>query len=79
MSKRIHQSRVPTATNDADQRLLVRGDRRKEPDWDVFIAALIAYALREVDDDVDDEVGDQVDDEVEDLARHSLASKESGE
>lgn len=30
-------------------RLVVWGERRKEPDWDTYIAALLAYALREVE------------------------------
>ena len=54
MSKKTPQTRVPKATTDADQRLHVRGVRRKEPDWDAFIAALIAYALREVEEEPSD-------------------------
>jgi hypothetical protein len=34
-------------------RLVVCGERRKEPDWDTYIAALLAYALREVEGDGD--------------------------
>jgi hypothetical protein len=34
-------------------RLVVWGERRKEPDWDTYIAALLAYALREVEGDPD--------------------------
>lgn len=34
-------------------RLVVRGERRPDPDWDTFIAALLAYALREPDDSAD--------------------------
>jgi hypothetical protein len=32
----------------ANHQLVVWGERRKEPDWDTFIAALLSYALREV-------------------------------
>lgn len=32
------------------ERLVVWGERRTEPDWDRFIAALAAFALREVDE-----------------------------
>jgi len=63
MSKKTHQSKVSTATIQGDQRLHVRGDRRKEPNWDAFIAALIAYTLREVGDE----------------ASNSPAQKESGD
>lgn len=31
------------------QRLVVRGERRTEPDWDAYVAALLAYALRQVE------------------------------
>lgn len=31
------------------QRLVVWGERRKEPDWDAYVAALLAYALRQVE------------------------------
>lgn len=48
MSSKQHQTGPQT---DGDQRLTVWGERRKEPDWDAFIAALIAYALREIDED----------------------------
>lgn len=50
MPKKSHQSRSAPSRSDGDQRLFVWGDRRKEPDWDAFVAALIAYALREVDE-----------------------------
>lgn len=48
MSSKQHQSE-PEQTTNGDQRLVVWGERRKEPNWDVFLAALIAYALREID------------------------------
>jgi hypothetical protein len=51
MSKKHPQSNVqPVASGDTD-RLVVWGERRKEPDWDTYIAALLAYALREVEGD----------------------------
>ena len=31
------------------QRLVVWGERRNEPDWDAYVAALLAYALRQVE------------------------------
>jgi hypothetical protein len=30
-------------------RLVVWGERREKPDWDTYIAALLSYALREVE------------------------------
>jgi hypothetical protein len=34
-------------------RLVVWGERRKELDWDTYVAALLAYALREVEGDAE--------------------------
>ncbi len=41
------QSRAPDGT----QRLVVVGVRRKEPDWDTYIAALLSCALRKVEEE----------------------------
>lgn len=49
MPKKPSTSRSAQQNSGGDQHLIVWGDRRKEPDWDAFVAALIAYALREVD------------------------------
>jgi hypothetical protein len=38
-------------------RLVVWGERRTEPDWDTYIAALLAYALRTVEEDAVNEEG----------------------
>jgi hypothetical protein len=49
MSKQPRQTDSnPKATYDT-QRLVVWGERRKEPDWDTFIAALLAHSLAEVE------------------------------
>jgi len=50
MSKKPRQHNSPTPAGDT-QRLVVWGERREEPDWDAYVAALLAYALREVEDD----------------------------
>jgi len=50
MSKKHLQSGAPQPASGTD-RLVVWGERRKEPDWDTYIAALLAYALREVEGD----------------------------
>lgn len=42
MSKRSHQS--SSQANNAP-RLVVWGDLRKDPDWDVFVAALVDFVL----------------------------------
>lgn len=53
MSKKQPKS-PPTPSPASDTtRLVVWGERRKEPDWDTYIAALLAYALREVEADPD--------------------------
>ncbi len=48
--KKQHRQSAPAQATDGVQPLIVWGERRKDPDWDSFIAALIAYALREVED-----------------------------
>jgi hypothetical protein len=50
MSKRSSQPTPPPTRYDTT-RLVVWGEQRKEPDWDTFIAALLAWALRQVEDD----------------------------
>jgi hypothetical protein len=39
--------------------LIVVGVRREEPDWDGYIAALLSYALRTVEDEHQAESGDE--------------------
>ena len=39
------------ARSDQDAPLTVWGERRQDPDWDAFLAALIALALRRVEED----------------------------
>jgi hypothetical protein len=51
MSKQQPKPTSPPAYDTT--RLVVWGERRKEPDWDTYIAALLAYALREVEGDPD--------------------------
>lgn len=55
MSNPQHQSGSNQANG--DQRLVVWGERREDPDWDAFLAALIAYALREIESFEDDQEG----------------------
>ena len=47
------QSRKSTSSQPTyqGQRLVVWGERREEPDWDTYIAALLSWALREVEAD----------------------------
>lgn len=58
MSKKSRQSDSPQPAGGTD-RLVVWGERRKEPDWDTYIAALLAYALREVEAEADATDGDE--------------------
>lgn len=51
MSKKPQQPAPTPHPSDDTQRLVVWGERRKEPDWDTYIAALLAYALGEVEAD----------------------------
>lgn len=50
MSKSTRQPKHQPPTG-STQRLVVWGERRPEPDWDAYVAALLAYALREVEGD----------------------------
>lgn len=53
--KKNDDNQTSNTPANGDQRLVVWGERRKDPDWDAFLAALIAYALREVEQDEDEE------------------------
>jgi len=55
MSKQPRQSDSTPQPGDGSQPLVIWGERRKEPDWDTYIAALLAYALREVEADPESE------------------------
>jgi hypothetical protein len=44
-------------SHQADDPLRVWGERRTTPDWDRFLAALIAYALRTADEEPEIEGG----------------------
>lgn len=60
MSKR---SRKPKSSQPVGQgqRLVVWGERREPPDWDTYIAALLSWALREVENDSASTEGDEDD------------------
>lgn len=47
------EQQAGTPQGNGDQRLVVWGERREEPDWDAFLGALIAFALRDVDRSAD--------------------------
>lgn len=57
MSKKPPQPHSTPQPTGGTQRLVVWGERRKEPDWDTYIAALLAYALRQVEDDPESSEG----------------------
>ncbi|MGN6588372.1 MAG: hypothetical protein ACTHKT_13040 [Solirubrobacterales bacterium] len=51
MSKQQHkQSPTPAPTLNG-RRLVLRGEAHAEPKWDVYIAALLAYSLRAVQEE----------------------------
>ena len=56
MSKQSRQSDSPQPAPGTD-RLVVWSERRKEPDWDTYIAALLAYSLRQVEDEAEETEG----------------------
>jgi hypothetical protein len=59
MSKPQQQHDSTTPVYDT-QRLRIRGERRKEPDWDTYITILLAHALQEVGaDDLDEGFDDE--------------------
>lgn len=47
MNTRTNPSPVPAPTHNG-RRLVVRGEAYPEPKWDIYIAALLAYSLRAV-------------------------------
>lgn len=57
MSKKPRQSDPQSQPAGDTQRLVVWGERRKEPDWDSYVAALLAFALREVEGDAESSGG----------------------
>lgn len=61
MSKHSRQSSPSTAGTYDTTRLVVWGEQRTEPDWDTYIAALLSWALREVEDDAPLPDGDEDD------------------
>jgi hypothetical protein len=59
MSKQQHkQSPIPTPTHNG-RRLVLRGEAHPEPKWDVYIAALLAYSLRAVQEEPNRQEGDR--------------------
>ena len=57
MSKKSPQSSPQPQPAGDTQRLVVWGERHPEPDWDAYVAALLAYALRQVEDDAESSEG----------------------
>jgi hypothetical protein len=57
MSKQSHQSSISAPTYKG-RRLVVRGEAYPEPKWDLYIAALLAYSLRAVQEPEGKEAGD---------------------
>jgi|GEM_PF-5635102 len=54
MSKKPNQRDDSSPTPQYDTRqLIVKGIRRKEPDWDTYIAILLAHAMHKVGADED--------------------------
>jgi hypothetical protein len=54
MSKKSQHKKPGRPPRTDTQRLVVWGERRKEPDWDSYVAALLAFALREVEADAEE-------------------------
>lgn len=50
MTKKYSSTTPASHRTERDRRLVVRGERRTDPDWDRFLAALIALALRQVEE-----------------------------
>jgi hypothetical protein len=50
MSKR-HSKVTSPPVSDGSAPLVVIGVRRKEPDWDGYVAALLSFALRTVEEE----------------------------
>lgn len=55
--KQHKQSPIPAPTYKG-RRLVVRGEAYPEPKWDLYIAALLAYSLRAVQEPKDEEADD---------------------
>ncbi len=60
MSKQPDQPDFTPAPQYDTRRLIVKGVRRKEPDWDTYIAVLLAHAMHKVgaDEDLHEVEGD---------------------
>jgi hypothetical protein len=57
MSKQQPSQPSPTAKPVYDTtRLVVWGERRTPPDWDTYIAALLAFALAQIEGDESEDV-----------------------
>jgi hypothetical protein len=54
MSKKQRQTDSTTKPSVSTDRLIVRGIRRKEPDWDTYVTILLAHALEKVGAGVND-------------------------
>ncbi len=53
MSKHNHQHNSAAEPQYDTQHLIVKGVRRKEPDWDTYVAVLLAHAMHKVGADED--------------------------
>jgi len=55
MSKKSSRQNATPGPEYDTQHLIVKGVRRKEPDWDTYIAVLLAHAMHKVgaDEDLD--------------------------
>ncbi len=53
MSKKPDQHDSTPAPQYDTRRLIVKGVRRREPDWDTYIAVLLAHAMHKVGADED--------------------------
>lgn len=47
MSTHDPQPRIPAPTYNG-RRLVITGERHAEPKWDIYISALLAYCLRDL-------------------------------
>jgi hypothetical protein len=59
-NQRSHRNDSPAPPAYDTTRLVVRGDRRAEPDWDLYVAILLSHSLQKagLDDLLDEEPGD---------------------
>jgi hypothetical protein len=53
MSKKTSNQNATPAPEYDTKHLIVKGVRRKEPDWDTYIAVLLAHAMHKVGADED--------------------------